>query len=107
MLTNHHTSRCITDALAPPPDPAFAEAGRRAAVMVARIGACTMAGGCPIDRPVRAEIQPAISAGQAEALWRATLTHAQTALNCRRDCPAVDMMRALLDATRRAYQAAG
>jgi len=75
------------------------------AVLLDRVGACVL--DCPIDAPVRAEIAPAIMAGDAEPLWRATLAHAQTALGCRRDCPAVDMLRAVLAATRPAYRAAG
>lgn len=97
-----HPSPTLSGAI---PDPAFAEAARRVAGALDRAGACSTH--CPIAAPLRDEIAPAVIAGAVEPLWRATLAHAQTALGCRRDCPAVDMMRAVLAATRLAYRAAG
>ncbi len=105
LIPDAHRPQLSPAPSGPVADPAFAEAARRVAVLLDRVGAC--APDCPIDAPVRDEIAPAITAGDAEPLWRATLAHAQTALGCRRDCPAVDMMRAVLAATRPAYRAAG
>lgn len=87
--------------------PAFASAGGTVAALVRTVAACSCRDRCPLLHPVRTEIAPAVAAGAAEPLWRAALTHAQTAMACQRDCPAVDMLRAVLDATRPAYRVAG
>lgn len=90
-----------------PRHPAFAEAGGTVAALVRTVAACDCRRFCPLAHPLQAEIAPAVAAGAAEPLWRATLHHAQTALACQRHCPAVDMLRAVLDTTRAAYRAAG
>lgn len=101
MTSGHHTGT------AAPRHPAFAQAGGTVAALVRTVAACDCRHACPLARPVRAEIAPAVAAGAAESLWRSTLEHAQTALACQRHCPAVDMLRAVLDATRPAYRAVG
>ncbi|MGC2855065.1 hypothetical protein ACM64Y_06290 [Novispirillum sp. DQ9] len=90
-----------------PAPPGFAEAGARVDALRGCISACTVRSRCPLAAPVEKEIAPAIAAAAAEPLWRATLEHAHTALGCQRHCPAVDMLRAVLAVTRRAYCAAG
>lgn len=109
MLTPFaHTPPAGSAATAPPGrEPAFAAAGRQVVALGECVGTCAPGRGCPIEQAVWEEIVPAVAAQAADPLWRAAVTQSQTAMACHRDCPAVDVLRALLDVTRPAYRAAG